>query len=403
MPQRKSDQAAEAIIETAQAVALECGVGTLSARTVAQRAGLSPSAVNYHLGGREGLIRALWLRIRDEFQRWSEARRDSLTTLPPDLVSLPALVASLVGDLAAQPWALAMAEFREIHGRAPDLAEAGDLDWLSMESFWKQILERLETPDHARQAWHIFALGALSLALVDADPAVRAVWLARAAHRLAKRLAGARRFEPSHHEDAGLPVIDRLEQADGRRRIIETSIRLIGERGVADLTHREVAAAAGLSLASTTYFFKSKNEIVIEAFRELHRRVFERLASSTPRPMSSLSNLLLTKAGDPHWEVGAMSALYTAAAREQALRPFALDLRRIRGIGSLRWLPTQGVVGADRTDGFIWSLIIGGLFQAALLLPKRRRRAFLDRTSKQLLESIFLGTGRDPAAKPGWT
>ncbi|HLG87174.1 MAG TPA: TetR family transcriptional regulator [Alphaproteobacteria bacterium] len=391
MAKGNTRQPAEGIIATAADLVSISGVGALSARAVAQQAGLSPSAVNYHLGGREGLIRALRLRTRDEFQKWTETRFEALNGLPSDLLSPPSLIAGFIGDLAMQPWAVAMIEFRELHGREPELGDAAEVKWLSMEALWDRLLERFHVDDNVEECWRILALGAFSLALVDTDALVRSVWLSQVVHRTAERLAGRRRFDRVEPQEVQFPAVAPSEQPEGRRRIIETSIRMIGEQGVADLTHRRVAAAAGLSLAATTYFFKTKNEMIFEAFRELHRRAFARLASSNPRAANSLSNLLLNKNGDPHWEVGAMTALYTAAARDPALRPFATDLRRARGIGSLRWLAGQGVTGLDRTDGLIWSLIVGGLFQAALLVPKRQRRTFVDRTSKRLLQTLFLG------------
>jgi AcrR family transcriptional regulator len=391
MAKRNPQQPAEGIIETAANLASVSGVGALSARAVAQRAGLSPSAVNYHLGGREGLVRALQSRIRDEFEKWAETRFEALAGLPADLMSPAALVASIIADLATQPWTITMIEFGELHGRESDPEDFADVQWLSMAPFWRRLLERFQVNDLAEEAWRILALGALSLALLDTDALVRSVWLSQVVHRTAERLSGRRRFDRIEPSETEAPAVVSSNQPEGRRRIIETSIRLIGEHGLADLTHRQVAAESGLSLAATTYFFKTKDEMIFEAFRELHRRVFARLASGNRDPANSLSNLLLTKGGDPHWEVGAMRALYTAAVRDPALRPFAMDLRRVRGLGSLRWLASAGVTDIDRTDGLIWSLIIGGLFQAALLVPKRQRRTYIDRTAKRLLQTLFLG------------
>jgi DNA-binding transcriptional regulator YbjK len=51
-----------------------------------------------------------------------------------------------------------------------------------------------------------------------------------------------------------------------RAAIVEATLRVIGERGADAVTHRAVAAAAGVPLASTTYYFASKDELVREAF-----------------------------------------------------------------------------------------------------------------------------------------
>jgi TetR/AcrR family transcriptional regulator, regulator of biofilm formation and stress response len=51
-----------------------------------------------------------------------------------------------------------------------------------------------------------------------------------------------------------------------RDAIVAATLRVIGERGADAVTHRAVAAEAGVPLASTTYYFASKEALVREAF-----------------------------------------------------------------------------------------------------------------------------------------
>ena len=53
--------------------------------------------------------------------------------------------------------------------------------------------------------------------------------------------------------------------SDRRRLIVEAALRVIARDGVNAATHRAVAGEAGVALASTTYHFSSKGEIVAEA------------------------------------------------------------------------------------------------------------------------------------------
>jgi TetR/AcrR family transcriptional regulator, regulator of biofilm formation and stress response len=53
--------------------------------------------------------------------------------------------------------------------------------------------------------------------------------------------------------------------SDRRRRIVEATLAVIGRGGVDAVTHRAVAAEAGVPLAATTYYFGSKTELVQEA------------------------------------------------------------------------------------------------------------------------------------------
>lgn len=56
-------------------------------------------------------------------------------------------------------------------------------------------------------------------------------------------------------------------------------MELAGERGMAGVTHRAVAARAGVSLGSTSYFFSSLDELLAEAIRSFVARRSAELAA----------------------------------------------------------------------------------------------------------------------------
>lgn len=49
-------------------------------------------------------------------------------------------------------------------------------------------------------------------------------------------------------------------------KILETALSLISEQGVDAITHRKVAAVAGIPLGSTTYYFESREHLIRAAF-----------------------------------------------------------------------------------------------------------------------------------------
>lgn len=53
-----------------------------------------------------------------------------------------------------------------------------------------------------------------------------------------------------------------------RQRIIDAAIRVVGARGLAGLSHRTVAAEADVPLGSTTYHFKTLDELMVAALRQ---------------------------------------------------------------------------------------------------------------------------------------
>jgi DNA-binding transcriptional regulator YbjK len=62
-----------------------------------------------------------------------------------------------------------------------------------------------------------------------------------------------------------------------RAELLDAAIQLIGAHGLDAVTHRAVAAQAGVPAASTSYYFRSKDELIDEALRTLAAREIERL------------------------------------------------------------------------------------------------------------------------------
>jgi DNA-binding transcriptional regulator YbjK len=60
-----------------------------------------------------------------------------------------------------------------------------------------------------------------------------------------------------------------LPVAESRRRaILDATLRVAAAGGIDAVTHRRVAAEAGVALGSTTYYFRSRDEMLLEAFRQ---------------------------------------------------------------------------------------------------------------------------------------
>jgi DNA-binding transcriptional regulator YbjK len=80
--------------------------------------------------------------------------------------------------------------------------------------------------------------------------------------------------------DPNAPAQANLPRAEQRRLgILDATLRVIAAGGVDAVTHRRVAAEAGVSLGATTYYFKSRDEMVLEAFRYYITRCMSDLAS----------------------------------------------------------------------------------------------------------------------------
>lgn len=178
-----------------------------------------------------------------------------------------------------------------------------------------------------------------------------------------------------------------------RASIIEATIRLIGHDGVDGVTHRAVAAEAGVSLSSTTYHFASRDEIVSEALRHVAALEIERIARDAEAlaeghaDVTSIARALTAwlaeqVRGDDLVRVRAGYQLQLEAARRPELRAIHvawgkavqdLAARVLRAAGSPR----------PRTDASILSSAIDGLRLDEVTAPRpgfeRRARPVIER------------------------
>ncbi|SDC28772.1 TetR/AcrR family transcriptional regulator [Streptomyces prasinopilosus] len=119
-----------------------------------------------------------------------------------------------------------------------------------------------------------------------------------------------------------------------RRRIIEAAIRVVGRSGIAGLSHRSVAAEADVPLGSTTYHFKTLDELLVAALRRTNEGFAKAVAAhgglEDPRTdlAAELAGLLgqwLGSADGGPTGVELEYELYLAALRRPALRPVAAE------------------------------------------------------------------------------
>lgn len=153
-------------------------------------------------------------------------------------------------------------------------------------------------------------------------------------------------------------AVERRQPRGERRRsaILAAALRVIAERGVAATTHRAVAEVAGVPTSTTTYYFKSLDELLDEALLLFVREEADRLRAIAnqlerqPVPPADVAGVLVAelRAGRGPNDV-AQFELYLEASRRPSLRKAArasLDLyaevaeTALRAAGSPR--PEEG-------------------------------------------------------------
>ena len=138
---------------------------------------------------------------------------------------------------------------------------------------------------------------------------------------------GNTRSEVGHGE----PRQDRSRRR--REALLRAAIELLGEAGVKSVTHRAVAERAGVPLASTTYYFRSVQELIEEALK-LHvaERVAElqgltelALSATGASPTQFAERMAQVLVANPTPTLVAQYQMYLEAARSPALRPAVSD------------------------------------------------------------------------------
>ncbi|MEV5611305.1 TetR family transcriptional regulator [Streptomyces sp. NPDC052225] len=137
----------------------------------------------------------------------------------------------------------------------------------------------------------------------------------------------------------------RRHDPERRGRIIDAAIRVVGEKGIGGLSHRTVAAEADVPLGSTTYHFKTLDELMVAALRQANEGFAKIVAArgAFRDPDRDLADELAGVLGE--WLAGDRVGveleyeLYLAALRRPALRPVAAE-----------WCEELAEAVAGRTD-----------------------------------------------------
>ncbi|MCC3276224.1 MULTISPECIES: TetR/AcrR family transcriptional regulator [unclassified Arthrobacter] len=77
----------------------------------------------------------------------------------------------------------------------------------------------------------------------------------------------------------------------GAQRILTAVQDILVERGLEDVTIRNVAAAAGLSIGAVQHHHKTKDDLIMAAMNEVSRNFIERVASAVHPEASARQNL----------------------------------------------------------------------------------------------------------------
>ncbi len=177
-----------------------------------------------------------------------------------------------------------------------------------------------------------------------------------------------------------------------RAEIVEATLRVISRSGADAVTHRAVAADAGVSLASTTYYFDSKDALVQEALDLVIERSTTLLADHTAvdGPISHdqlverLVRLTEAQLEDADAPLVAQYELMIEAGRRPQLRPLAERWEAVYMQSLATLVEASGLPRPDEATRILVTLLEGSLL-AQLSLP---HADFIDADLRPMLRRV---------------
>ncbi|MBT9472705.1 MAG: helix-turn-helix domain-containing protein [Pseudomonadota bacterium] len=378
--------------DVAFSLARDRGLGALSARSLSSAAGSSPSAVNYHFGNRDLLVSEICARTVEVAAAWRRDHQPGATGEAPPWAELDHAFTGMMQARLADRKGLVL--LQELEQEAAGGAQGNIHPLIAAEveaeaAFWRSLAVRHGAGPKAAETWANLALGLTCLMLSEPDAGRRSAWISSPASRLQRRANG---------RPVDLVVIDTPDAvAVGRAapshetalKVLDAALEIIAQKGADRLSQREVALNAGVSLASVTYFFRTKSGLIGAAFDELCRRHCATVADEYEGLDRELPEVLLVFSGDRTlFGMAATDALLRAAARSPSLMATAEDLRRTRGL-TTEYLLRKCGFAVDRLDGYIWSCILAGCGRRVRLLPVEQRQERMALAARDMLEVMF--------------
>lgn len=378
-------------------LACERGFAELSARNLAAYTGGSPSAVNYHFGGREQLLLAVYEEVSVHMTAAREAALVQCLSAVPSWADLPDVFTALLQarmsrERGVQTLLLEL-EQEVVAGREPQLRAAADAELARERAFWIDLAKRFGASEDAAVAWSSLAHGLIGLLLCETDVAIRSAWISAPATRLHQRITGRPVVLLPMHGPTAQAGVEAYAQRmpasnETAQRILDAALMTIAKKGADRLVQREIATMVGVSLAAVTYFFRTKHDLISAAFGELCRRMRAGVEALEAMEASSDHSLMKINDRDTYLQALALTALLRAAVRDDSLVPIARDIRQMRGIGSYIMFRKRGV-SADWLDAYTWGVFTTGRYRDLQFLEPAEIEAGLVEFATRTLAVVF--------------
>lgn len=181
-----------------------------------------------------------------------------------------------------------------------------------------------------------------------------------------------------------------------KKSLLEATLRIIGRKGFAAVTHRAVAAEASAALRATTYYFKTKQDLIREAFQYFNEQELQRLeeinshhteisSRSIEESIEVAAEVVEMEYNDANLIVAAEFELVLAIAREPSYAPEYDQIQRILHQRSIARMEALGAKNPEQLARMSLALIRGYQF---LFLAQPDRPPDLETFKADLLAMV---------------
>ncbi|WP_343616127.1 TetR family transcriptional regulator [Novosphingobium sp.] len=379
------------------------GHAAISARSLAQHAGLPMSTLYNRFPSMEQVFLTAQEEALTQTRQWCAQQLEHLSQPghPLPVGGLGTIMAALIDEWAQHQRRLAFA-WREgflLASRDPGQPHPGR-EWHGLwRDFWHAVCALCGMEDYGEWTSFIFEAEA-ALHMLRWRRTLDRACLEELCHSWEQWLQG-RLVPPCPWRSiareqalASLPDLPRHDETT--RRIAEAAADVVEHQGIARLTHRSVAAAAGVTLGMVSSRFRTSVDLVKAAFEAIYQRAaspyHKEPDTAAPGTEESLEQLIPKLTGE-HISVSnrlAFEELALAVARDPNFQPFAPQLRYLRGRTSRQVLDllmgSTAAISPD--DAALFSDFLSGMQRAGITLPPAERarsgRAHIERLHRLL-------------------
>lgn len=350
------------------------GAAAISARNLTAAAGVPPSAIHYHFGGLGHLLDAAQAAALRATRDWCDAQWQAIGPGAHDPEMLGSLLATLIDDWCETQRTAAFAWREGLLMALRDPAQnTWAIQWRDLwHAFFARLCEQMGLGEFTTMTTWFFDGASVLHMLRWRRPLDRAAleemcagWAAWTVGRFAPRDAWFRMGQ-AEAEPLEMPA----EQVDATAALIAAAAAdTVADGGTAALTHRAVAARAGVTLGMVSYKYRTSADLLEAAFATIYRRILafavvspdEVELLSGPAVIDSFRRVVPDRAN-----LLGSDELLLASARNAEFRNFAAQLRYLRGRSSAKFL--RAIVGHQRPfspiDGAIFSALLGARSRA---------------------------------------